>query len=108
MSLSQRAAVDEEIEAGKETGLGVPPTLTPLAAYYVQLWSILRSATPGDQPISLQSICLLIGRGQMIAVLPLIQGMDRVLFECVRDRREAERKRAEEKARRGRQSGGRR
>lgn len=107
MSRSQLATIEEELEAGRDVTIGVLPRLTPLASYYVQLWSDLRSSTPGDQPIALQSIHLTVG-DHLHQVVPMLRGMDRVLFECVRDRREADRQRAEDKAKAAQQRRGRR
>lgn len=107
MSLTERREIDRMLEEGKTVTQGVIPDLEPDAAYFAKLWSDLRASTPGDQPISIPSMVELVGRDEMRRVLPVIQGMDRTLFETQRERREAERKEQERKAK-GRRTGRRR
>lgn len=89
---------EKQKEEGNEVSVGVLPDLDPEPQYYASLWSTLRASTPGDQPVAIMSIALLVGADGMHQVLPLIQLMDRVYFGWQRDRREAEKKRAARKA----------
>lgn len=79
--------------------VGEMPDMDPGAAYWASMWSTLRASTPSDQPISIQALALVTtDEAEFHQALPLMQGMDRVLFEWQRERRDAERKRAEAKA----------
>lgn len=100
MSPSQRADAEKH-------GVDVLPELDPVAAYYAEAWSTLRASTPPDHPVSIVSIVELLGRDALRGTLPLIQAMDRRLFEGQRERMERERKEAERKAK-ARRGGGRR
>lgn len=79
-------------------GVALLPELDPVASFHAEAWSTLRASTPPDQPVSIESIVLLLGEDALRGVLPLIQVMDRRLFEGQRERMERERKEAERKA----------
>lgn len=98
MSLTERREIDKMLEEGKAVTLGVIPELDSDAAYVAHLWTDLRASTPSDHPISIPSMVEFVGRDEMRRALPLIQIMDRTLFECHREKREAERREAERKA----------
>lgn len=118
MSPAQRARIDEMIEAGESVSQGVIPHLDPVSAELAEMWTTLRSSTPSDHPVSLQSIALLLGeqvggdevrvREEMARVRPMIQTMDQAYFGWQRGRREQEQKQREAKAKRQRGARGRR
>lgn len=97
--------IDKQIEEGREVSVGALPDLDQGAVYWAQLWGDLRGSTPGDQPISIRSIVDYVGRSEMRYALPILQGMDSVMFRWQRDRAAAERKRAEAKAKAKRKRG---
>lgn len=99
-------AMLREVEEGRTTSVGVLPYLDPIAERWATLWTTLRSSTPADQPVSMPSLALMVDdEREFHEALPLIQGMDRVLFDWQRTRREEERKRAEREAKRKRAKG---
>jgi len=86
--------------------VGELPDLDPNASHYVTLWSTLRRSTAADQPIAMSSLALAVySEDEFERALPLIQGMDQVLFDWQRKQREAERKRTEAQAKRQRAKG---
>lgn len=98
MSPTQQEDIDRQIEEGRSVTQGVPPELSPRAERLTSLWSTLRSATPGDHPISLISIAILVGEDGVGDVLPWMQTMDRAYFDSQRERSRAEREQAEKRA----------
>lgn len=91
------------------TSVGEIPDLDPIAGYWASMWTTLRRSTPGDQPVSLPALALLVNdEDEFGRALPLIQGMDQVLFDWQRKQREEERKRSQREAKRKQRAKGRR
>lgn len=107
MSPAQVEDIERQIEEGRSVTQGVPPELPPRAERLASLWSTLRSSTPGDHPISLTSIAVLVGVDGVHDVWPWMQTMDRAYFDSQRERSRAEREAAERRAK-ARRAGGRR
>lgn len=98
MSSTDRKAIDKMIERGESVRQGVVPELDPVAGFHAQVWSDCRSSTPGEHPISMETLALYLGTDAIHDELPIIQHMDGVYFAFHTDVRQKERKRAEEKA----------
>lgn len=98
MDSTQRADLDRMLEAGEPVTQGVVPDLDDGDARLARLWSDLRSFTPGDQPIGLPSISAMVGQDAVHDVWPVMQTMERAYFGWQSNRREAERKKAEARA----------
>lgn len=99
MTSTQRADIDRMVESGQAVTQGVVPELDPQDARIAQLWSDLRSFTPGDQPISLAALAIMVGEDAVHDVRPIIQRMEQAYFAWQNNRREEERKKTEAKAR---------
>lgn len=91
--------IEQQYDEGRDVSIGDVPELDPPARHIAKLWSTLRASTPAEQPIAMSSLALMVrDEGAFHLVLPLIQGMDSVLFDWQRDRRAEARKRAEAEA----------
>ena len=100
MTAAQRKEVDRMVEEGQTVHQGVMPDLDPEAVFFAEVWSDLRSCTPGDHPISLWSVSRLADEAEMplFHLLPLVQVMDRAYFESQQKRLEKEREKRASKS----------
>jgi hypothetical protein len=100
-------AMIKDAEKNPDVSVGALPDLDPIAEHYASMWGTLRASTPADQPISIPSLAQKMEEDEddFHRALPLMQSMDRVLFDWQRKQREVERKRAEAKAKRQRSKG---
>jgi len=90
-----------DVDDGLTKSVGLLPDLDPIGAHWASLWLTMRASTPGEEPIDMQDLALVVeDEAEFHRALPLMQGMDRVLFDWQRKRKEEERKRAETKAKR--------
>lgn len=97
--------LEKRIGKGQTSGQGVMPHLEPEAEMHADNWLLMRQSTPADHPISFASVesavrLGLIDPDGLHRTITMMHLMDRTLFEWQSERRENERKQAEEKRKR--------